>query len=93
MINNSSFLITGGTGSFGQRILKIFTGSKKNKKRIIVFSRDEFKQFEMKKIQPIKKYSNLRYFIGDIRDKNRLDRALSGIDIIVHAAALKQVDV
>ena len=93
MINKSSFLITGGTGSFGQEFLKYLLETKKIKKRIIVFSRDEFKQFEMKKIFHPSKYPNLRYFIGDIRDKNRLDRALSGIDIIVHAAALKQVDV
>ena len=93
MINNSSFLITGGTGSFGQEFLKYLLEIKKIKKRIIIFSRDELKQFEMKKRFNPSQYPNLRYFIGDIRDKNRLDRALSGIDIIVHAAALKQVDV
>ncbi len=93
MINKSSFLITGGTGSFGQEFLKYLLDIAKVKKRIIIFSRDEFKQFEMKKKFNPSKYPNLRYFIGDVRDKNRLDRALSNIDIIVHAAALKQVDV
>mgnify|MGYP001299392298 FL=1 len=93
MINKSSFLITGGTGSFGQEFLKYLLDTAKVKKKIIIFSRDEFKQFEMKKRFNTSKYPNLRYFIGDVRDKNRLDRAFSNIDIIVHAAALKQVDV
>ncbi|WP_415323592.1 UDP-N-acetylglucosamine 4,6-dehydratase (inverting) [Candidatus Pelagibacter sp. Uisw_127] len=93
MVNNSSYLITGGTGSFGQEFLRYLLDVVKVKKKIIIFSRDEFKQFEMKKRFCPLKYQNLRYFIGDVRDKNRLDRAFAGVDIIVHAAALKQVDV
>ncbi|MDA8533230.1 UDP-N-acetylglucosamine 4,6-dehydratase (inverting) [Candidatus Pelagibacter bacterium] len=84
---NYSFLITGGTGSFGQKFLEILQKQIKPKK-IVIFSRDELKQFNMKK-----KFnsSNIRYFLGDVRDEERLDMALNNIDIIVHAAALKQV--
>ncbi|WP_186647729.1 UDP-N-acetylglucosamine 4,6-dehydratase (inverting) [Fluviispira vulneris] len=90
MLNNKSILITGGTGSFGKRFVRRILNQYKPKK-IIVFSRDELKQFEMAKEFPVEKYSCLRYFIGDIRDQSRLRRALNGVDFVVHAAALKQV--
>src|SRR5512139_1100689 len=86
--NNQVVLVTGGTGSFGKKFIKILM-EEKNPKKVIVFSRDELKQYEMQVAgynQP-----NLRYFIGDIRDRERLHRALNGVDIVVHAAALKQV--
>ncbi len=88
MKKNSSILITGGTGSFGKSFLKL-TLKKYSPKRIVVFSRDEMKQWEM-----MKDYQNderVRFFIGDVRDKSRLDRALNGIDYVVHAAATKIV--
>ena len=88
MLENSSILITGGTGSFGKTFVPM-TLKKFNPKRIIIFSRDEMKQWEMAKT-----YENdrrVRFFIGDVRDKDRLWRALSGIDYVVHAAALKIV--
>ena len=88
MLNNSSILITGGTGSFGKTFIPM-TLKKYNPKRIVIFSRDEMKQWEM-----AKSYENdkrIRFFIGDVRDKDRLWRALNGIDYLVHAAALKIV--
>lgn len=88
MLKNSSILITGGTGSFGHRFLPL-TLEKYNPRRIVIYSRDEMKQWEM-----AKQYSNddrVRFFIGDIRDKDRLHRALSGIDYVIHAAATKIV--
>ena len=91
MLNNQSILVTGGTGSFGNEFIKIVTRRFKKIKRLVIFSRDEFKQFEMSKIYTKKKYPFLRYFIGDIRDKDRLLRAFQNIDIVIHAAALKQV--
>ena len=93
-INGKIFLVTGGTGSFGKRF--VFTLLEKyNPKKIIIFSRDELKQYEIKKkIYKSKNYKKLRFFIGDIRDKNRLEEIFhnNSCDIIVHAAALKQVD-
>lgn len=91
MINNKSVLITGGTGSFGKAFVKTVLERYPTIKRLVVFSRDELKQFEMSQQFPENKYSGLRYFIGDIRDEPRLRRALEGIDIVIHAAALKQV--
>ena len=90
---DKSILVTGGTGSFGKDLLKYFIKNKVKIKKFIIFSRDEFKQFEMAKQYPISKYGFIRYFLGDVRDKNRLKRALNGIDIVVHAAALKQVPI
>lgn len=87
---NQSLLITGGTGSFGKAFLNYLLANKFPLKKIVIFSRDEFKQFEMRK-KIGEKYSNLRFFLGDIRDKERLNSALRDIDIVVHAAALKQV--
>ena len=88
---NKSILITGGTGSFGTSFLRFILSNYKNYKRVVIFSRDELKQFELSKKFPEKKYKNLRYFIGDVRDKNRLNMAFKNIDYVVHAAALKQV--
>lgn len=90
MLNNKSILITGGTGSFGQKCTKIILKKYKPKK-LIIFSRDELKQFEMSQIFSDKKYNCIRYFIGDVRDKERLNRAFYGVDYVIHAAALKQV--
>ncbi len=88
-----SILITGGTGSFGKRFISHLIKKYKHKlKRLVVFSRDELKQYELQKKYPISKYNFMRYFIGDVRDKTRLEMALNEIDIIIHAAALKQVD-
>jgi UDP-N-acetylglucosamine 4,6-dehydratase len=89
-INDKSILITGGTGSFGKQMLKTLLENFKAKK-IVIFSRDEFKQSEMQNEYNSKRYPCLRYFIGDIRDKERLIEAFNGIDIVFHAAALKQV--
>ena len=88
---NKSLLITGGTGSFGQAFVSYLLNNKIDLKKIIVFSRDELKQFEMSKIFNEDKYPNIRYFIGDIRDKDRLKLSLNDVDIVIHAAALKQV--
>jgi len=89
-ISNASYLITGGTGSFGKQFVKTLL-EKHNPSRIVIFSRDELKQFEMAQEFSDTKYPSLRYFIGDVRDEARLKRAMEGIDIVVHAAALKQV--
>ena len=91
MLNNKSLLITGGTGSFGKAFVKTVLARYPQVRRLVVFSRDELKQFEMAQVFPEAQYRAIRYFIGDIRDQDRLRRALEGIDIVVHAAALKQV--
>jgi UDP-N-acetylglucosamine 4,6-dehydratase (inverting) len=82
--------VTGGTGSFGKQFIKMVLDRFPNV-RMVVFSRDELKQFEMQQIFPQQKYPALRFFIGDVRDGERLKRACEGVDIIIHAAALKQV--
>jgi UDP-N-acetylglucosamine 4,6-dehydratase/5-epimerase len=90
MLNNKTILITGGTGSFGKKctetILRLF-----RPERLIIFSRDELKQFEMAQVFSKDKYPCIRYFIGDVRDKERLARAFQNVDVIIHAAAMKQV--
>lgn len=86
-----SLLITGGTGSFGKAIVKSVLEQSPQIKRLVVFSRDELKQYEMSQEFRTEDYPNLRYFIGDIREHHRLRRALDGIDTVIHAAALKQV--
>jgi len=91
MLNNSSILITGGTGSFGQKFVATVLKNYPNISRLVVYSRDELKQYEMSQKFPTEKYRAIRYFIGDVRDKDRLYRAMQGIDTVVHAAALKQV--
>jgi len=91
MLNNKSILITGGTGSFGKAFISHILKKYKKVKRIVIYSRDELKQFDLQKKYNPKKYKSLRFFIGDIRDKERLNTALNGVDYIIHAAALKQV--
>jgi len=88
--NNKNILITGGTGSFGNKCVKTLLKKYKPNK-IIIFSRDEQKQYEMSQIFSEKEYPSLRYFLGDVRDRRRLDRACAGVDIIIHAAAMKHV--
>ena len=88
MFDQSSILVTGGTGSFGKSFVAM-TLKHFNPKKIIIFSRDEMKQWEMAKIY--EDDDRVRFFIGDVRDKDRLWRALTGIDYVVHAAALKIV--
>lgn len=91
LINNKIIFITGGTGTFGHEITKIIL-EKYEPKKLIIFSRDEFKQYNMKQIFPEKKYKNIRYFIGDVRDYDRLLTATKDVDVLFHAAAMKQVD-
>ena len=88
---NKSILITGGTGSFGQAIVKKLL-MKSKAERIIIYSRDEQKQFSMAQSYSAQKFPNLRYLIGDVRDFERLDMAMFGVDIVVHAAAMKHVE-
>lgn len=90
-LNHQSVLITGGTGSFGKRFVKDVLGQFPDIKKLIVFSRDELKQFEMQQEFCAAKFPAMRYFIGDVRDADRLQRAMEGVDIVIHAAALKQV--
>jgi UDP-N-acetylglucosamine 4,6-dehydratase/5-epimerase len=89
-LNDRSVLITGGTGSFGKHFLKTVIAQYKPR-RLIIFSRDELKQSELAQDFPPEKYPFIRFFIGDVRDKDRLDLALRDVDYIVHAAAMKQV--
>lgn len=91
MLSNKSVLVTGGTGSFGRAFVRTVLERCPDIRRLVIYSRDELKQFEMAQEFPDTKYAGLRYFIGDIRDKDRLRRALEGIDVVIHAAALKQV--
>ena len=88
MLKNSSILVTGGTGSFGHAFVEM-TLKKYNPRRIIILSRDEMKQWEMAKL--FKDNNRVRFFIGDVREKDRLYRALDGVDYVVHAAATKIV--
>ncbi len=90
---NKSILITGGTGSFGKAFLKKIIDSKLGFKKIAIYSRDELKQFELQNLYPRDKYPYLRFFIGDIRDKDRFAFSIKDIDIVIHAAALKQVEI
>ena len=90
MFNDKVILITGGTGSFGKKCTEVIL-TRYKPKRLIIFSRDELKQFEMAQQFPESKYSCIRYFIGDVRDQERLYRAFHGVDYVIHAAALKQV--
>ena len=88
-LKNKTLLVTGGTGSFGKKFVETLLINYKSIKKIIIFSRDELKQFEME--QDLGKNKKLRFFLGDLRDKDRIYRALDDVDIVVHAAALKQV--
>ncbi|HDM8227033.1 TPA: UDP-N-acetylglucosamine 4,6-dehydratase (inverting) [Vibrio campbellii] len=92
MLNSKSILITGGTGSFGKQFIKTILERYPEVKKIIIFSRDELKQFELKQKYPAKDFPQLRFFIGDVRDQNRMIQACEGVDVIIHAAAIKQVD-
>ena len=93
MFNSKKILITGGTGSFGKEFVKKIYENYPKIKKLIIFSRDELKQSEMKSLYTGKRFDSIRFFIGDVRDKDRLIRAATGVDYIVHAAALKQVPV
>lgn len=90
-LSNKSVLITGGTGSLGKQLTATILKNFPNIKRLVIFSRDELKQYEMSLIYPQEKHKGIRYFLGDVRDENRLKRAFEGIDIVIHTAALKQV--
>ncbi len=93
MLNSKSILITGGTGSFGKAFATTILEKYRNIKRLVIFSRDELKQFEMSNLELFRKNSKkVRFFIGDVRDFERVKMALKNIDIVVHAAALKQVE-
>lgn len=91
MLSDKSILITGGTGSFGKAFVRTVLERYPDIRRLVIFSRDELKQFEMQQLFSDRKHPGLRYFLGDVRDEARLRRALEGIDVVVHAAALKQV--
>ncbi|MFR6419681.1 MAG: UDP-N-acetylglucosamine 4,6-dehydratase (inverting) [Parabacteroides distasonis] len=88
MLNEKSVLITGGTGSFGKKFVETILRDYPQVKRIVIYSRDELKQFELKQNTSASKYPQLRFFIGDVRDGERLERACEGIDVIIHAAAI-----
>ena len=90
MLDNKNILITGGTGSFGKKFIKTILGKYKPNK-VIIYSRDELKQFELQQELPGNIYPAMRYFIGDVRDYHRLKMAMNGVDTVIHAAALKQV--
>lgn len=90
-LNNKSILITGGTGSFGKMFTKLILERHPNIKRLVILSRDEQKHYNMSMDFPSNKFPSMRYFIGDVRDKLRLERAFEGIDIVIHAAAMKHV--
>ncbi|MDH5545522.1 MAG: UDP-N-acetylglucosamine 4,6-dehydratase (inverting) [Gammaproteobacteria bacterium] len=91
MLNDKVVLVTGGTGSFGQKFVEIVT-QRFRPRKLIIFSRDELKQSEMAARFPKSEFPYIRYFIGDVRDQNRLYRAFDQVDVVIHAAALKQVD-
>lgn len=92
MLNSKTILITGGTGSFGKQFIKTILDRYSEVKKIIIFSRDELKQFELQQQYPRQEFPQLRFFIGDVRDQHRLVQACEGVDVIIHAAAMKQVD-
>jgi UDP-N-acetylglucosamine 4,6-dehydratase len=92
-MKDKSILITGGTGSLGKALTRHILKNHPDIKRLVIFSRDEQKQFEMNQEFPIDKFKQIRYFIGDVRDQERLERAFSGIDLVVHAAAMKHVHI
>lgn len=89
--SSSCILITGGTGSFGKAFLSRALERFPDIRRIVIYSRDELKQWELQNQFPVEEYPQLRFFLGDVRDRDRLRRALEGVDTVVHAAALKQV--
>jgi UDP-N-acetylglucosamine 4,6-dehydratase/5-epimerase len=89
-LNDKAVLVTGGTGSFGKHFVKTIIEHYKPR-RVVIFSRDELKQFEMQQMFPVERYPFMRFFIGDVRDRDRLELAMRDIDYVIHAAALKQV--
>jgi UDP-N-acetylglucosamine 4,6-dehydratase len=89
-LNDKAVMITGGTGSFGKHFVKLVIEHYKPR-RLVIFSRDELKQYEMQQLFPMEQYPFMRYFIGDVRDRDRLELAMRDIDYVIHAAALKQV--
>ena len=93
MLNNKSILITGGTGSFGKAFVKAVLQKYPDVKRLVIFSRDEQNQFQMEKEYPHQKFPQVRFFIGDVRDEDRIRMALKGIDTVVHAAAMKHIHI
>ena len=93
MLNNQSILITGGTGSFGKKFVETVIKRYPKINRLVIYSRDELKQYEMAQEFPVQKYPFIRFFIGDVRDASRVKRACEGIDLIIHAAALKHVPI
>ena len=93
MLSNKSILITGGTGSLGKQLTKTILNKWPDVKRLVIFSRDEQKQFTMSQDFPENEYPGIRFFIGDVRDFDRLKRALTGIDYVIHTAAMKHVHI
>ncbi|WZL88716.1 UDP-N-acetylglucosamine 4,6-dehydratase (inverting) [Salinimicrobium sp. 3283s] len=93
MLDNKSILITGGTGSLGKALTSHILSNFSKVKKLVIFSRDEQKQFEMAQDYPVKDYPQIRFFIGDVRDEARVKRALKGIDYVIHAAAMKHVPI
>ena len=93
MLNNKSNLITGGTGSLGKHLTKTILEKWPKINRLVIFSRDEQKQFQMAQEFPEEKYPQIRFFIGDVRDEERINRAFQGIDYVIHAAAMKHVPI
>jgi UDP-N-acetylglucosamine 4,6-dehydratase len=93
MLSNKSILITGGTGSLGKALTKVIFEKWPDIKRLVIYSRDEQKQYQMAQEYPTSKYQALRFFIGDVRDYDRLKRAFNGIDYVIHAAAMKHVHI
>lgn len=91
MLNNKSILITGGTGSLGKALTRHILKNYSNLKKLIILSRDEQKQFQMAQEFPEKEFPQIRFFLGDVRDQQRLVRAFQGVDIVIHAAAMKHV--
>lgn len=92
-IKDKSILITGATGSMGKALTKHILNTYSDVRRIIIFSRDEQKQFQMAQEYPESKYPQMRYFIGDVRDFERVKRALKGVDYVIHTAAMKHVPI
>ena len=92
LVNGKNIFITGGTGTFGHKLTHILL-NQYSPNKVIIFSRDEFKQYNMKQIFPESKYPNIRYFIGDVRDYERLETATQEVDILFHAAAMKHVHI
>jgi len=93
MLNNKSILITGGTGSLGKELTKTILSQWPKVKRLVIYSRDEQKQFQMAQEFPTDKYPMVRFFIGDVRDLERMKRAFQGVDYVIHAAAMKHVHI